>query len=211
MLTLVVGSSTVPPSEPSGHRRAELAADLGVAASTIYRWQADPKLGFPPPGPDQTWANLEPVRQWYASYVASKKSRLTEMDRSGDADDLLDAREAALVLGYRGKDPAAVIRSYRGPRHEGYFPDPDDTVDGRSAWRRSTIWRFGDARERHGYGRAGRSGRPKRPDPHLPAVRAMLQRAPNVTAREVAEALEVHESKAYRLLREVRRGKAPDS
>jgi len=206
MGVLVLRSDPVPqhPRPQYGHTHSDVAAALGVSGSTLYRWRQQPDLNFPAPAEDGTWPTIEPVHDWYARHVAAKKSRLTPLDRDGDPNELINATEAAQVLGYEGKDPAATIRSYRGPRHGNYFPQPDIVDHDGPRWRRATIWAFGERRERHGGGRPGRSGRPRRPDPHLPAVRALLDANPDLTGAQVAEATGVHIRKAYRLLNEAK-------
>jgi predicted DNA-binding transcriptional regulator AlpA len=86
-------------------------------------------------------------REWHDRYTAAKLATLTEVDRSGDADELVGIREAARVLGYARKQS---IESYRS-RNIGYFPDPDATEPNR--WFRRTLWAFADRRSRPG--RAG--------------------------------------------------------
>jgi predicted DNA-binding transcriptional regulator AlpA len=190
--------------------REDIARRLGVAVSTLYRWQADAhRNGFPEPDPSGRW-DAERIDLWYAGLVQTKRAKLRPVDRDGDPDELLDATEAGRVLGYRGNDPGATIRSYRQPRHGGYFPEPDGTVispSGRrvQAWRRGTIWAFADGREHHGGSTPGSSGRPRSApyanDPALPTVRALLQATPEVTGPVIAAAVGVSEAKAYRLLK----------
>lgn len=86
-------------------------------------------------------------REWHDRYTAAKLATLSEVDRSGDPDELVEIREAARVLGYARKES---IDSYRS-RNVGYFPDPDATEPNR--WARRTLWAFADRRSRPG--RAG--------------------------------------------------------
>lgn len=91
------------------------------------------------------------VLMWHHRRQAAKKATLTEVDRTGDPNELLDRAAAARLLGYSG---ASVIDSYRA-RNIGYFPEPDARRPLR--WRRATLWAFADRRSRPG--RAGHSAR----------------------------------------------------
>jgi predicted DNA-binding transcriptional regulator AlpA len=201
-----------PAGVPSGAlNREELAARLGVAPSTLYRWQANDDLGFPAADATGRW-DPAPVERWHSEFVQTKRAKLRPVDRNGDPDELLDTTEVGRVLGYQGADPGATIRSYRQPRHGNYFPDPDGTLTnatGREvpAWRRDTIWAFADNRDHHGGGTPGRSGRPRSTaapystDPALPAVQALLKANPNITGPALADATGLSVPKAYRLLK----------
>lgn len=200
-----------PDPVPAPLTREDLAARLGVTAATVYRWQASDALAFPAPDSTGRW-DPEPVDRWYARHVQTKRAKLRPLDRSGDPSELLDAAGVGRVLGYRGADPGATIRSYRQPRHGDYFPDPDGTLtatNGRQvqAWRRDTIWAFADSREHHGGGTPGRSGRPRSTaapystDPALPAVQALLKANPRITGPALAAATGLSVAKAYRLLK----------
>lgn len=199
--TPLLGSRPVADKSGRGYTRAALAKRLGVSLSTLYRWQSTSEdHQFPSPNDDGTW-ELQPVLEWHARHLAAKKAAFTPVDRSGDPEELVDAAAAARILGYRS---ASTIRAYRAPRHGDYFPEPDEHGASGPRWRRATIWSFADRRERPGGGRPGRSGRKARPDPNLPAVRSMLVDNPELTGRMVAEALDINERKAYRLLKAVK-------
>ena len=82
----------------------------------------------------------------------AKIGSLTQVDRDGDPDDLVDAAEAARMLRYAGRD---VIHANR---RLGYFPEPDaygPVPRGRSTplWKRSTVWAAADNRPGMGGGR----------------------------------------------------------
>jgi hypothetical protein len=67
-------------------------------------------------------------REWHDRYRQAKVATLTEVDRSGDPDELVGIREAARLLGYAHKQS---IDSYRA-RNIGYFPDlgvPEHQLD----------------------------------------------------------------------------------
>jgi hypothetical protein len=86
------------------------------------------------------------VCEWDRRRRAVIRASLTEVDRSGDPQELVDTAEAARILGYAGPN---TITSYLS-RNSGYFPDPDDPVARR--WRRATVWSFADRRSRPGRG-----------------------------------------------------------
>ncbi|RZT75532.1 hypothetical protein EV383_6273 [Pseudonocardia sediminis] len=131
--------------------RAALARRLNMREQTLtdlYHRRAD--NGHPEPvhrqGRRLYW-DPEAVESWDAARQGAQRATLTQVDRSGDPEELLDMREAAQVLGYRGPQ---TITSYRS-RNPGYFPDPDEP--GELRWRRRTLWEFADRRSRPG--RAG--------------------------------------------------------
>jgi hypothetical protein len=84
----------------------------------------------------------------------------------GGPDDLVDAAEAARILGYANRN---VIHANR---RLGYFPEPDGYGAGgrgpRSpVWKRSTVWAMADARPGIGGGhRPGTPGAPAKPHPY---------------------------------------------
>jgi predicted DNA-binding transcriptional regulator AlpA len=84
---------------------------------------------------------------WYERHRAAKRASLTEIDRTGPPDELVDRHEAARVLRY--SDPK-VIDSSRA-RKKGYFPEPDAVAPLR--WKRETLWQFADRRSRPGRAR----------------------------------------------------------
>ena len=99
-------------------------------------------------------------------YLRLKVESLTQVDRGGDPDDLVDAAEAARMMRYSGRD---VIHANR---RLGYFPEPDGygvTSKGRRAplWKRSTVWAAADRREGVGGGhKPGTPGAPAKPHPY---------------------------------------------
>ena len=56
---------------------------------------------------------------WHEAHQRAKIESLTQVDRDGDPDDLVDAAEAARMMGYASRD---VIHANRRLR---YFPEPD--------------------------------------------------------------------------------------
>jgi hypothetical protein len=188
-----------------------LAALLGVATSTVHRWERERDTnGFPAPDQHRRWDRAS-ATDWYAGHVSAKQANMGAVDRSGDPDELVGAAEAGRILGSTAKDPAATIRSYRGPRTAGYFPPPDGQIPSSGqrgprqveAWRRRTIWAFAARRTNHG-GSGRPPGSPSRgpveQDPHLPRVEQLLERQPRVSARIVAETFDLPRARAARLL-----------
>jgi predicted DNA-binding transcriptional regulator AlpA len=90
------------------------------------------------------------VLAWDQARRVGKQAGLTEVDRRGDPEELVDRHEAARLLGYSSPK---VIDSYRA-RNLGYFPDPDAIAPLR--WRRASLWAFADRRSR-----PGRAGHPR--------------------------------------------------
>lgn len=133
--------------------RAELARITGLSEqhlAGLYSQRAD--SGHPETAHREgqiVYFDEDQVREWHERYRHAKVATLTEVDRSGDPDELVGIREAARVLGYARKQS---IESYRS-RNIGYFPDPDATEPNR--WARRTLWAFADRRSRPG--RAGHS------------------------------------------------------
>jgi hypothetical protein len=131
--------------------RAELARMIGVGEqhlASLYAQRA--RTGHPEAVLREgrsLYFDEADCREWHHRYTAAKLATLTEVDRSGDPDELVDLDEATRALGYANK---RVITSFRA-RNVGYFPPPDATHPDR--WYRRTLWGFADRRSRPG--RAG--------------------------------------------------------
>src|SRR5580693_9904641 len=131
-------------------------AARGVPTTTVNGWYRDrARTGHPEQagriGRTDYWYEDE-WTAWHQAYQRAKIESLTQVDRGGDPDDLVDATEAARMLRYSGRD---VIHANR---RLGYFPEPDDyrpARQGRSAplWKRSTVWTAADSRPGMGGGR----------------------------------------------------------
>jgi hypothetical protein len=140
--------------------RADMQAMHGVSVKSAYLWYRDrAATGHPEPagtiGRTTYWFEDEWLA-WRESWRDRKLRGLTQVDRRGDPDDLVDAAEAARIMGYSDRN---VIH---GNLQLGYFPSPDDygkTARGRPSprWRRSTVWAAADGRK--GRGAGGRLGR----------------------------------------------------
>jgi hypothetical protein len=149
--------------------RADMAA-RGVPRTTVNGWYRDrARTGHPEKagrvGRTDYWYEDE-WTAWHDRYLRLKVGSLTQVDRGGDPDDLVDAAEAARMLRYSGRD---VIHANR---RLGYFPEPDgygSTRKGRRAplWRRSTVWAFADSRVVAAGGhKPGTPGAPAKPHPY---------------------------------------------
>lgn len=145
-------------------------AARGIPRTTVDGWYRDRiRTGHPQKagriGRTDYWYEDE-WTAWHEAYVRGKLGSLTQVDRDGDPDDLVDAAEAARMLHYAGRD---VIHANR---RLGYFPEPDaygTTAKGRSAplWRRSTVWAAADRRKGMGGGhKPGTPGAPAKPHPY---------------------------------------------
>jgi predicted DNA-binding transcriptional regulator AlpA len=124
----------------------------GIGRSTIdaqYKQRAE--TGFP-----EKATKHERVDYWYAdewerwldSYRKAKAESLSDVRRAGEADDLLSAKEAAVVMGVS-------YNTFRSAVSRGYYPEADDHEGARGRWKRSTLWAAADARTGHGSPRSG--------------------------------------------------------
>ena len=99
-------------------------AARGVPPTTVNGWYRNrARTGHPEKagriGRTDYWYEDE-WTAWHQAYQRAKIESLTQVDRDGDPDDLVDAAEAARMLRYSGRD---VIHANR---RLGYFPEPDD-------------------------------------------------------------------------------------
>jgi hypothetical protein len=192
--------------------RADMAA-RGVPKSTVDGWyRGRARTGHPEKagkiGRTDYWYEDE-WTAWHQSYLQAKRDSLTPVDRAGDPNDLVDAAEAARMLGYSSRD---VIHANR---RLGYFPEPDATgatPKGRPAplWKRSTVWAAADRRPGMGGGhRPGTPGAPPKPHPYAgderlaQAVATLREGAAPSTAALAAE-WGVRQYTAERILRAAR-------
>ena len=145
-------------------------AARGVPTTTVNGWYRDrARTGHPEKagriGRTDYWYEDE-WTAWHQAYLRGKIDSLTQVDRGGDPDDLVDAAEAARMLRYASRD---VIHANR---RLGYFPEPDaygPASRGRPAplWKRSTVWAAADGRPGMGGGhRPGTPGAPAKPHPY---------------------------------------------
>jgi hypothetical protein len=188
-------------------------AARGVPKSTVDGWYRNrARTGHPEKagriGRIDYWYDNE-WTAWHQAHLEGKTASLTRVDRGGDPDDLVDAAEAARMMGYSGRD---VIH---GNRRLGYFPEPDGygtTARGRRAplWKRSTVWAAADSRPGMGGGhRPGTPGAPAKPHPYagderLDQVLAELRSGGRPSAAGLAAEWSVSRSTAERIIRAAR-------
>ena len=192
--------------------RADMAA-RGVPKSTVDGWYRErSRTGHPEKagriGRTDYWYDDE-WTTWHQAYLRSKIESLTQVDRDGDPDDLVDAAEAARMLRYSGRD---VIHANRRLR---YFPEPDNygtTARGRRAplWKRSTVWEAADRRPGVGGGHLpGTPGAPAKPYPYagderLNQALAELRSGASPSATALAGQWGVSRRTAERIIRSAR-------
>jgi hypothetical protein len=185
----------------------------GIKRSTVDGWYRDrARTGHPEKagriGRTDYWYEDE-WTAWHRDYQRAKAGKLTEVDRTGDPDDLVDAAEAARIMGYSGRD---VIHA---ARRAGYFPGPDShgtTARGRPAplWKRSTVWAAAGNRPGMGGGHEpGTPGAPAKPHPYagderLARVLADLRSGTRPSPADLAAEWNVSQRTAERIIRAAR-------
>jgi hypothetical protein len=208
-------SKEVPPIPAINGRpvisRADMAA-RGVPKTTVNGWYRDrARTGHPEKagriGRTDYWYEDE-WTAWHEAHLRSKVESLTQVDRTGDPDDLVNAAEAARMLRYTSR---YVIHANR---RLGYFPEPDayGTNAGRRAplWKRSTVWAAADSRQGMGGGhKPGTPGAPAKPHPYagderLARVLAELRDGIRPSAAELAAEWNVSRRTAERIIHTAR-------
>jgi len=117
-------------------------AARGVQRTTVDAWYRDrATTGHPERagriGRTDYWYEDE-WTAWYQGHLRGKVGSLTQVDRGGDPDDLVDATEAARMLRYASRH---VIHANG---RLGYFPEPD--AYGKAARGRAVGRAIGEAR-----------------------------------------------------------------
>jgi hypothetical protein len=192
--------------------RADMAV-MGIGRSTVDGWYRNRAItGHPEKagriGRTDYWFEDE-WTAWHQAHLRGKLQSLTQGNRGGDPDDLVDAAEAARVMGYRGRN---VIHSNR---RLGYFPAPDaygTTMRGRPQplWRRSTVWAVADGRTgKAGGHKPGTPGAPAKPhpyagDPRLEEALRLLRDGASPQATILAARWRVSTRTAERIIRSAR-------
>jgi len=192
--------------------RSDMAA-RGVPTTTVNSWYRDrARTGHPEKagriGRTDYWYEDE-WTAWHEAHLRGKIDSLTQVDRDGDPDDLVNAVEAARMLRYANHH---VIHANR---RLGYFPEPDaygPPRRGRAVplWKRSTVWAAADARTGKGGGHTpGTPGAPSKPHPYagddrLARVLADLRSGARPTAAELAAEWNVSRRTAERIIRAAR-------
>jgi hypothetical protein len=167
--------------------RAGISALTGASSATISHWQAHhpqfPAKAATDPGGRDWWWRTDIERFWRA-HLAARTQAFTVVDRRGDPDDLLNAPQAAKVLGYRSHRNLPKVLLVQPDHIE---PLPSGRL--RRYWRRSTLWHFADGRPlRHSTGRPPgtlahqRQPYPYADDPRLKVAIAMVIKAQNTGA-----------------------------
>lgn len=193
--------------------RDGVVAHTGAARSTVNHWHLHRETtGFPDGFTDDgghEWFWLDQITTFQALHQAAKLAELTEVDRSGDPDELVGSGVAAKILRYS---------SYRN-LPDGLLGQADDVEllsDGRlrRRWYRRTVWAVADARTgRQSTGRTpGSVTGPRKPHPYAddPRLTAALDLLDDARARdrsdrglgaELAKRLGISARTAQRLLR----------
>jgi hypothetical protein len=188
-------------------------AARGVPRTTVDGWYRDrTRTGYPEKagriGRTDYWYEDE-WTAWHDAYLRAKIESLTEVDRDGDPDDLVNAAEAARMLRYANRN---VIHANR---RLGYFPEPDAYgAGGRGPaaplWKRSTVWAMADARPGMGGGPTpGAPGAPAKPHPYagderLARALADLRSGARPSAIDLAAEWDVSRRTAERIIRAAR-------
>jgi hypothetical protein len=192
--------------------RDGVAAHTGAARTTVNHWHRHrDTTGFPDAFTDETgreWFWLDQITAFHTAHQVAKLAELTEVDRSGDPNELVGSGTAAKILRYN---------SYRN-LPDGLLGQPDEVEvlsDGRlrRRWYRRTVWALADARTgRQSTGRTpGSSTGPRKPhpyadDPRLPAALDLLHKARaegrggRGLGTELAERLGIAQRTAQRVL-----------
>ncbi|MEU0558455.1 hypothetical protein [Dactylosporangium sp. NPDC006015] len=209
------------------NRRAALDRDgvathTGAARTTVNHWHLHrARVGFPDGFTDASgaeWFWLDEITAFHAAHRAAKLAELTEIDRSGDPNELVGSGTAAKILRYS---------SYRN-LPDGLLGRPDDIEilsDGRKRrwWYRRTVWAVADARTgRQSTGRTpGSVTGPRKPHPyaddprltaalHLLATARTEGRSTRGLGVELATQLGITSRTAQRLLAAAGAGEADD-
>jgi hypothetical protein len=187
----------------------------GVPPSTADFWYRNrSRTGHPDKagriGRTDYWYEDEWVG-WYQAHLEARTGSLTRVDRQGDPDDLVDATEAARVMGYANRSVVTANRRL------GYFPQPDTygpAPRGRPSplWKRSTVWAFADGRPGQGGGggrTSGTGGIPVKPhwyagDPRLDRVLTGLRSGAQPSSAQLAAEWRVSRRTAERIIRVAR-------
>jgi hypothetical protein len=150
-------------ARPAGHRRAETGFPIKADTDTDGRdwwWQKD-------------------IDAFYTAHLEARDATFTEVDRTGNPRDLLNAPQAARVLGYKNHRslPDELLKN----------PDQAEELPSgrlRRRWHRQTVWDYADGRTlRHSTGRPVGSGtgprveHPYADDPRLDAAHTLIEQA----------------------------------
>ncbi|MFF4353801.1 hypothetical protein [Streptomyces sp. NPDC001530] len=171
--------------------RADLHDRTGLGLSTLQLLWRDRKSNRHPE-PEKTIGNTmywnpKTWDTWYEGYKANQQWR-TNVDLSGNAEDLISLSEAARVLGMQ---PTSITQyPVRPPKH---WPAPAEeatTEKGfvKRKYRRGDIWTYAERRERGGGRPTGTTDRryPYDGDPRLDQARTAIKANPKTPAAQLA-------------------------
>jgi hypothetical protein len=164
--------------------RPGIAERTGASVATVDYWHLHrAETGFPikvdtdTDGRDWWWQ--KDIDAFYTAHLEARDATFTEVDRTGNARDLLSAPQAARVLGYKNHRslPDELLNN----------PDQADELPSgrlRRRWYRQTVWDYADGRPlRHSTGRPVGSGtgprvpHPYADDPRLDAAQTLIEQA----------------------------------
>ena len=190
-------------------------AARGAPPTTVDGWYRDrARTGHPEKagriGRTDYWYEDE-WTAWYQIHLRGRVESLTRVDREGDPDDLVNAAEAARMMGYASR---YVIH---GNRRLGYFPEPDaygpaPRGPAGPLWKRSTVWAAADRRPGKGGGGGRKPGTPgtnAKPHPYagderLDRVLADLRSGARPISADLAAEWNVSQRTAERIIRAAR-------
>ncbi|MFI6494803.1 hypothetical protein [Streptomyces sp. NPDC050564] len=173
--------------------RADLHDRTGLGLSTLQLLWRDRKSNRHPE-PEKTIGNTmywnpKTWDTWYEGYKTSQQWR-TNVDLSGNAEDLISLSEAARVL---GMEPTSITKyPVRPPKH---WPAPaeETTTDKgfvKRKYRRGDIWTYAERRERGGGRPTGTTNTERRypydGDPRLDQARTAIKANPKTPAAQLA-------------------------
>ncbi len=122
-----------------------VADRLGVVPGTVSHWRHHRQHTHFPPHVRvhhrAHWWDTGDIDAWWSGHQATKRARLTTLDRGGHPDDLIHSTEAARILGYtsaRNLTPAFLRLAHDS--------EPAPNGGRRRRWRRSTVWAYADSR-----------------------------------------------------------------
>ena len=130
--------------------RRELTRISGIGDRTLARWYAHRGENGHPEGlrlDTRLYLDEQNWWRWHDAHHAARRAHLTEVRPGGDPDELLNATQAARLLGYRNP---ATVRAYV-KRHQ--FIEPDAVAQlpsggARQLWTRRRLWKFAAQRSR---------------------------------------------------------------
>ncbi|MEV6525013.1 hypothetical protein AB0M43_23955 [Longispora sp. NPDC051575] len=137
--------------------RAGVAALTGKNIKTVdyWYWHRD-RLGFPEHHVGVQWRAGD-ILQFVARLEEARKANLTAIDYDGDPNDIVNAAQAAKVLGYKSRTSLRNSKVW-DKLVEKALPSSQTLADGRTLWEflRKDVWQVGEEREGKGTGQISR-------------------------------------------------------